>query len=263
MGNRFALSFFVTLALTGAAQAELIFEHLGSTNPTAEGWNQLGPFTGATFAGPVTNDLGLGIMAWSTFDGSTLDGSYIDYFQNPTPSQQLSADSGWNLSTTMRVVNSPDSPDESIFSAFFTGSRSYLLGWGSDAAGDPIVLLATAFTPTGPTGPTFTLSGYGPGYHVYDLFADSTTAGATLVVDGNVIATGYMGAATAFPATVDWGAGASLTVGHGHFSRVAFSVGESSVPEPGGLSLMFIGATAVMLRRRAGWIIGPRAQRKM
>ena len=91
---------------------------------------------------------------------------------------------GWTLSTRLRVVDTPDAVDFSVSANFNVDTINYGFAFGSEADGDPIVLLTTGFDGLNAVGPTFTLEGSGGGYHQYDLVFDPVSGTADLFVDG-------------------------------------------------------------------------------
>jgi hypothetical protein len=213
-------------ALVSGARGQTIFEHLGNTDPTAEGWTQVGQSVGDITAGPLTNDLGFD--AWFVDDNSTAAGSTLWYSQVPTDSQIAQAITfGWTLSIRLRVVDVLDGVDSSVIAEYADGTRRYTIDWGSDSDGDPIILLATDFAGGVFTGPSFTLQGTGGGYHLYELVFDAVAGTADLFVDGIERISDYAGHTinvTGAGKRVNWGGGQSSTTGHGNYNFVEFAL---------------------------------------
>jgi hypothetical protein len=238
--NRIFLTVWAVL-ITLSAQAQVLFQHSGNGNPITGGWAQVGPFTGGTTAGPVSNDLGLSINAWNITDNSHLDGSYIEYIKSLSPAQVTAANtSGWLLSTTLRVVELGDPADYSIFTQYTNDTTTYSLVFGSSSTGDPIVRLVTSTTGNVQNGPLITLNGLGPGYHTYDLQASGGSNTASLSVDGNVVFTGFSGRSSSIVPQFEWGSSQSSTTGTVNFSDARLSVG-TAAPEPNSIYLFLLG----------------------
>jgi hypothetical protein len=124
------------------------------------------------------------------------------------------------------------------------------MGFGSEADGDPIVLL---FDGGGShpnfTGPRYTLQGAGSTYHRYDLVFDPVNDSADLFVDGVERVSDFPGYALA-ATTFGFGNGSSADTGQGNFNAVQFIV----VPEPASVLLfgLAIVVTGVFFNRRHG-----------
>ena len=214
-------------ALVSGARGQTIFEHLGNTDPTTEGWTQAGPTVSGISAGPLTNDSGFD--AWFVDDNSTVQGSSLLYSQVPTDSQIAQASAvGWTLRIRLRVVDVSDGVDSSVVAEYANGTRRYTIDWGSDSDGDPIILLATDSSEGVFTGPSFTLEGTGGGYHLYELVFDAVAGTADLFVDGIERISDYAGHTINVAGAgkrVIWGGGQSSTIGHGNYNFVEFASG--------------------------------------
>lgn len=218
-----AVSFFgVTYA-----SAQIEFQHLGITHPAAEGWEVIGPGP-ATSAGAVTNDLGFGIDAWNVNDSSSVNGSNLGYRRNPTDAQVARAGTvGWRLSAYVRVVRPSDAPDSSAIVEYSNGARTFSMDFGSDADGDPRVVLRTGFAGAVTLGPSFTLEGVGSSYHLFDLIYDPVSGAAELFVDGVPRIGDYRGDSANDSSSmkrVVWGAWGSGTQGNINYSRVEWEI---------------------------------------
>lgn len=244
-------SLFSLLFVASFAHAQTLFQHSGNGNPALNGWIQTGPLTSGVTAGPVSNDLGLGINAWNIRDSSQFDGSYLQYSKNMTNSEVNAAStSGWLLSTRLRVVDIADTVDFSIFSEYYSGTRAYSMLFGSSVAGDPIIRLLTGGNGDAQQGPLFVLSGLGSGYHTYILQANGGSSAASFFVDGIEIFTGFTGRSLNLSPHFAWGTGQSSSTGAVNFADVSFSVG-TTAPEPGALYLLVVGGSlATLIRRR-------------
>ena len=219
----------------------ILFEHVGNTDPTTEGWAELS-FNGLT-VGPVTNDQGSGLDAWSVDDNG---GQFGLYNQVPTTAQIAEAGAdGWFLRSRHRVVNIPDANDFSIDVGYRNGTSIYSMAFGSTADGDPTVRLFGSSTNT--------LTGLGSGYHLYDLIFDAGVGSASLFVDGTLVESGYSGVSQSVVG-VFFGSGQTGSSGHGHYSLVQFGTGApAAVPEPSSVAVSLLALGLLMLhayRRR-------------
>jgi len=102
-------SAILLIAITSAAHGDLVVSHYGATNPEAEGWNKTGSSTGIV-TGAVTNDLGLGIDAWSIDDDSTTNSSLIYTAVMSAENASLVVQNGWKLKVKIRVIDIPTTP---------------------------------------------------------------------------------------------------------------------------------------------------------
>lgn len=238
---RYKLSVVVAFAcLSSTALGDLVnVKHVGSSDPTTQGWTQGGGGAG-TSAGPLINDAGSGLDAWFVDDSSTSGGlGYAALLS--APEVDLANTLGWSLTTTLRIPNALETAAVSPFLLYANGTTRWQMAFGSDAEGDPLVLLMDgggSFPNF--TGASFTLEGVGNGYHTYELVFDPDEASADLFIDGTERISDYAGFAFVEPAGIGWGTGSSADTGRGHFNLVEFSV----VPEPSGF--LFGGLVAAL-----------------
>lgn len=244
----FALVLLIALR-AAPLSAEIIFEHTGNADPVTEGWTVFDAGGGGQLVGPLTNDAGSGLDAWSIRDTSTALFSTLSYNQTPTPAQLSQASTlGWSYSITIRIPNASDLAAASPFASYRDGSRNWQVGFGSEADGDPIVLL---FDGGGShpnfTGPSYTLQGAGSTYHEYDLVFNPVADTADLFIDGVERISNFPGYALA-ATTFGFGNGSSADTGQGNFNSVQFLV----VPEPASALLFGLGivVTGVFGNRR-------------
>ncbi len=119
--------------------------------------------------------------------------------------------------------------------------------FGSDADGDPTVLVATGFGGGTFTGPTFTLEASGGGYHLYTLVFYPVAGSADLFVDGTEQISNYLGHTVgAGSKEVDWGGSQSTTTGQGNYNLIQWNI----VPEPSTALLLASGLVAMAVGRR-------------
>jgi len=210
-----------------------LIEHLGANDPALEGWSTVGGGANV-LTGPVLNDLGLGIDAWSVDDGTTAVNSVRFYDFTPSGSQVADADThGWCRIVRLRVGDTPETPDRAIFTDYSSESTRWRMEFGSDRQGDPIVLLQTGLNGVDDEGTLFTLSGGGDGYHTYELRYDPLLDSADLYIDGTERVSGYAG----YPDTsngprITFGAGQATAIGHAHFSLARFRTVDPPQPVP-------------------------------
>jgi hypothetical protein len=147
---------------------------------------------------------------------------------------------GWKLSTRLRLPESGRAPSFGAQVDYIDGSKAWVMQFGTDGDGDPIVRLFN-----GSAGPTFTLEGAGnTGYHDY-LLAYSPLAGTSdLYVDGSLAIGGWGGFSVA-ATRVLFGDAANSTADH----DVRYNSVLWVAPEPSGLALLALGGL-ILLRRR-------------
>jgi hypothetical protein len=215
------LALLVGVSLLSSAQTangQVIVRHNGSTIPLSEGWSTYGSGLGRISDGPIDDG---GIPAWFIYDDDAIvNGSTLGYQITPTASDLMTAGNrGWALSARLRVVDVNDTPDYSVFVEFANGYRRYIMSFGSDAAGSPIVRLSTdgGFL-------VHSLPGSGSTYHLYELAFVPAMGSAVLLVDGVITVTGYTGMSGNLT-RVAWGGGQSSSTGRAHYNLVAFQTG--------------------------------------
>ena len=197
---------------------DLVCLHEGSADPTTEGWALFGGGGGITEE-PITGDAIGGLDAWNINDTSTASGTLRSYEVKPTFEQmQRAAEEGWILGLNLRVVDSPDAVDASVYAEYASNvnglDKRFSIIFGSDSNGDPIVELYG--------DERLTLTGLGNGYHLYELIFDPQAASADLFVDGIEMISNYTGIDNIGLARVIWGANQSGSIGSGNYNEVYF-----------------------------------------
>lgn len=256
MSRSLGVAFFLVAAsfafVPTTAHAAATLLHEGANNPTTEGWTAFASANALTSAGPVLNDLGTGLDAWSVDDTSSAFDTLRYYNQLIAPAEvAIGASAGWRLSVNLRIV---DAPDELVTVAGFglagtisalyrDATRDWYLGFGSEADGDPIVRL--------PGGSTFTMAGGGSGYHLYELVFDPSAGSADFFIDGVERVSNVVGSITsATHNSVLWGAATSPDDGTGNFNYVRFANSPAPIPEPS--VALLVGAGLALLAARRG-----------
>lgn len=224
----------------------VVFSHAGATDPLAasEGWTitpddaglvpgMLNAGTSPVEVGPVAPDpscAGCGLSAWVVDDRSTASATRYRYEQSPTVLQVDDARTlGWALRVQLRVGTGEDAQpgasdpvDASIVAEYSEGTaggqRRYLLFFGADSLGSPIVEL-------GGDGRQVDTLVDGADYVTFELVYDPVSDSASLFVDGVETLTGYTGvAAGSVQRRVNWGSGSSGGRGRGHFAEVEWQL---------------------------------------
>ena len=218
------------LAIT-SAQSQVLFNHAGATDPTSEVWTQVQSGSGPS-VGPVINDLGTGLNAWSV--ASSTSTGLLAYTQTPTAAQiQQGNLFGWSLSATLRITRIPDlSLDASPSIAYITGPLRWNVFLGAQADGDPVVSI--------PAQGNFALEGGGSGYHTYRLTYDPASSTADFFIDGVERISNLSPVALFSPPEVYFGIGTAAP-GGANFNSVTFAV----VPEPSSWALLFLGGVSL------------------
>jgi hypothetical protein len=230
------------------ARAYLVASHVGSTDPTTEGWAPSSPTLPANQSvGPINDG---GTPAWFVNDASTTSGYF--YSKTVPPAEVADANSiGWKLSVTLRV---PDTGDirfqRSPFVSFTDGVTDWFVGF--ERAGADTLVRTFEFQGDSDMGPSYTVSGGTAAYITYTLQKAPASPTAQLFVNGVERIADYTGSTLA-PADIGlrrvaWGGGSALDIGQGNFSTVSFDI--APVPEAGSLLLVGLaGVLAVVIRR--------------
>ena len=253
--KRMALLCTGMLLLPLAISAGPIYATSGSTNPfTQDG--DLGLATSCNgcspnpSAGAVPLDLGT-TPAWNV-NASGL-GTWT-YEQDLSTNQIAQATAnGWVLSADLRVLDpAGTAPNQSVFVAYEDGTDRYIMYFGTDASGNPIVDLSGGYNNvTHNLVDVVSQTVEGTGYHLYEL--EDTNGVLNFLVDNVLVAQGTIDD-TFNPGTgISWGADSGVYGGDANYASVQFSTDDpqTEVPEPGGVFLLGPGLFALgVLRRR-------------
>ena len=178
---------------------EILRQHVGRANPTTEGFTSDGVATGSA----INNDVGSGLGAWRIQSPSQTSGFYSSTLS--AAEKQSAMTRGWKITARLRV----ETGDTFVNLDFLGFGNRFDIHLHRDANGDTVVQLATTIVPL--TGPSFTLTGSGSSYHLYELVFDPITHTANLAVDGVTRLTGYAG-------TTEFQSQGGLMIGSGLFN---------------------------------------------
>jgi hypothetical protein len=211
----------VFLAIFGCASdafaaPNVLLRHSGNTNPTTDGWTRADFAVAGVSEGPVSNPE----PHWFINDASSASNTRGNYRVNiPVDSDafNLADTAGWFLRARIRIPNPNDGVDASVFVEYTNGTIRWALGFGSDAAGDPTVLLWG-------DGRQYTVPGKADEFVWYELVWHPDWAGARLYANGNLIFEDYDGHALALKRVL-WGANDSSGVGQGDYAQIEWGTG--------------------------------------
>jgi hypothetical protein len=129
-----ALTAISALDFPSEAVASPLLEHIGSNDPTTEGWTLLGD----NYGSPVTNDLGTGLDAWS-IQAAPYQNQYRAF---PSMAEAAEANTlGWQLTARLRLLHIPDGLDNGVSVEYLSETSRFDMIFGSNSNGDPIVQL--------------------------------------------------------------------------------------------------------------------------
>lgn len=226
-------SLFVSAFSLAFGQGTLIAQHSGATDPATEGFTLGGGSTGQV--GAVINDLGFN--AWST----TVANSSVGYGCSIEDLTGLS----WELTGTLRIINSPNQQGGGFNIDLMTASEQYELVFGSIANGDPYVRVVGSSL-----SPVYILNNAGSTYNTYQLLYDAASDTADLYINGaeqleNIAGGTY----SEFPLSpsLSFGGGNQGPTSQANWNLVSLE----TTPEPSTVSLiMFGGGVLIYIRNR-------------
>lgn len=227
------------VALAGTARAGLVtvIDHTGNTDPTTEGWTQDPATIGEGITvGPITGDGGYD--AWQVDD----TGSNELRYKYALGSEDLAGyQQGWKLTACVRVVDDGQAANAGVHVRLEDAANGlWGMSIGSEADGDPILAFVW--------GDTYTLEGYGSGYHLYELINQNADNSAELWVDGNRIVYDLQARGTRTQTAIMWGSLTGGGTGDGRYNTISLEV----VPEPATAVLLVAGGIGCFLRRKNG-----------
>jgi hypothetical protein len=247
------LALALALAAAHPGRAAEIASHQGATDPLTEGFTFI-QMDGVGIPGQVFNDMG--------FDAWTLVGSSFftqTWYQTGalTPAQKAALQAeGWTASLRARVTEGAPALNVA-FANLDTGTRRFDINLGLNPLGDTFVRLNTAVPGLGVPipGPTFTLTGSGSTYHLFQLVYDPVSQSADLFVDGVERISDYLGH-TDFVEDRGFYWGVALGA-HGRFNLARLETGQGlvAVPEPSARLLLAAGGLGLL-----GHVLTPRVR---
>lgn len=248
------VTFLTVLLFSCVAQSAIIvYEHLGTADPTTEGWQrqQFGPDFSE---GPVFESATQGFDGWKIRDdhsGYGGDATELLYRVNIADEHVATATiEGWQLTARFRIADDPNMGflgyHSSIGLVLSIQSKIYPLDFAS-YTGASVTILSNGTN----FGPQFEVGGNG--YHEYQLSYDPALDSVAFRVDGFLLTSNLPSVAISNGNYIEWGSSASQDVGQGNWNRVAFSV-----PEPTSSSYLLAAIVGFFLTRR-GFTRPPRA----
>lgn len=215
-----------SLLIVGGARAAVTLTHLGSADPTTQGWTKVGSLTGTG----VTDSTG-DVAAWQINDNSTSAALY--YSQNLTTTQVSEAfTEGWSLSVSLRVTGAANTVNTRYID--FVDAQNDKR-WGMD-----FVLVDGNVSVNLRGGDSLTLDD--ADYHTFSLVYDSSSDTAALWIDGVVTSilgySGDMSASAITTSQIRWGSTNNGGQGSANYSFVEFSSPASAIPEPSSAALL-------------------------
>ena len=222
MYKRILVIFTTSFCMIWFSTSSAMVVHADDNDPLTEGWTLVDASASNTVARNPIDDGG--VLAWVVDDNSTANGSIAFYNFEVSLSDRTDASlAGWTLTTTLRNVDTSDSPRGSPFVAYRDGTTSWQLQFGSDADGDAI-LLARDSLADDLSGDAYTLEGSGSVYNTYTMVFDVVAGNADIFVNGVERISDYGGFGFTDNTGVFFGAGRSPDTGQGNFSAVSWSV---------------------------------------
>ncbi|MDJ0844720.1 PEP-CTERM sorting domain-containing protein [Crocosphaera sp.] len=222
---------FLTINPRSVSAVTLIL-HEGANNPVDEGWTKRVVSSGNNVTvNPVIDDLGLGIDAWSVDDnvrGGQSGIYYVTGVADLDATEVLTQE--WTLTGRLRVIDRYTGTFglASIGFGMRLNNRIWQLFFTQASNGDPIVRLGTG----GGAGRDINLTGFGNGYHTYELSYDPETVSTTLTVNGMEMFTNYTGFSSPGNGVgFSFGSYSNYDDGQGNYNLIKFEVGQA-VPEP-------------------------------
>ncbi len=237
---------------------QTLFQHLGSNDPTTENWIDTDAVTGSlgVQAGPVTNDAGTGLDAWSFAYQNVANYRY--YTANTITVGQLAqnaVNSGWVFTTDFRMVSyTPGTFVDFVVNLYKAGGGRFGPGFDSgydlelycDSQG---VLHPTFGGVNDAVSPELPFPLQNPNdYHEFQIVFDPTSKTADLSVDGTTVLTNVAPGGSGGSSSISWGLdyfpfGARSPMGQVNVNLVRFDI----VPEPASATMAAFAAAGMAL----------------
>lgn len=234
------------------ARAEIIYQHLGSSDPAAESWGV--SQSANTWAGPVVDG---GIAAWKVRDYGSGWGEMCYYYASTSASDYQQA-AGWSLEARVRVLAAPSMqggyPGGDVFLVTDDGTSYWMLSLvGADP--NPGNNGIWYYTPGGDYDlHQLYQMDTSSAYHTYSVVYDPTAADRVGVyVDNSHIGDLLRSQVHASFGSPDiwWGAGSQVRTSESNWAMVAFDNGAPpAVPEPRAFALLAAGVAIIACHRK-------------
>jgi autotransporter-associated beta strand protein len=196
-------------------------------SPALSGWTQGLPSNDTNnFASePVSPDGSTGYNAWRMRDNSTAASQFITWTHSVASSNHTAASAqGWTLAARLRVLDPVpgNTGTRTVVCIYGNGAKRW--GWFFDV--DTNGVLVASFVDGGTTIPLPQLDP--AAHHEHQLIYNPASSVADYFINGELIYSGYAGAANSFNG-VQWGTGSTSGRGEGLWNQIAFVVNDAAI----------------------------------
>lgn len=191
--------------------ASLVFRHAESNDPVDQGWKPLG---NTHWCRPSTDASGW--LVDDKFGDELPSGSpAYAYYPNAQRLRQL-REQGWRLKSRIAVVQSHG---WASYVALFDGKRGFGFCLQREQGHEEVTILLRVNDDT--RASSHRRLPFGGGYHDYELVYDSTASTASLLVDGQLVFSGYRGTPWTEFGYCRFGSGDTVNSGASIFANVS------------------------------------------
>jgi len=186
--KKVALALCVTVLMAGPAFGQVIFEHVGDTDPEDEGF--FTDFEGSYTVGPVDDD---GVKAWRISDEGEDDQAA---YQWSLTGDDLTGmfEEGWTLTGRLRVTSGPNAPvNNTVMFQVRANGRWWRLDFGTDEENNPLIGI---FIPGSDVYTDILDVTPGDGYHTYQIVNEGNPDVSKVLVDGTTVYEDWTGGVT-------------------------------------------------------------------
>jgi len=227
MGPAAVAGLALGLGVGGPADANVIIQHSGNTNPVTEGF--VDAYT--SYGSPSGS-------AWNVSGPDCCD--YYGYSLTSSDVTALDSASEWTMTTTMS--NLAAAYYDGAYAIILLNGTRFDLGLRSDGMGDQIVNLD--YFQGYPGSPNYTITGLGTNPVTLSLTYSNLTHTADIFVNGSEVISGYAGISEGSNIIVFGGA-------NGNFTNVELLTGPlQGVPEPATWVMMLVGIGGIGAAKR-------------